>query len=278
MPHIQDFAGGLFGTVIFSKVDLVRGYNQIPIAPEDVHKTAVITPFGLLEWLKMPFGLRNAAQTFQRMMDSVLGDLSFVYVYLDDILVASQTREDHVKHLRILFRRLADTGLVINKKKCELGRSTIAFLGHEITDQGIQPLPHRVQAIQEFPIPNSLTNLREFIGMIGFYHRFIPGLTEVLAPLHDLLKGNSKTFEATSYFRKQIQVAKSILANAILLNFPFSSAPFSLTTDASGVAVGAVLDQKIQGQWKPLAFFSRKLRPPEMKYGTFDSELLAIYW
>ena len=122
VPHIQDFSAHLAGSRVFSKVDLVRGYHQVPVHPEDVPKTAVVTPFGLFEFLRMPFGLRNAAQTFQRLMHSVLQDLPFLFVYLDDILVASTTEEEHLSHLRTLFTRLGRHGLIINPAKCEFGR------------------------------------------------------------------------------------------------------------------------------------------------------------
>ena len=124
MPHIQDFSAHLAGAAIFSKVDLVRGYYQVPVRPQDVPKTAVITPFGLFEFLRMfPFGLKGAAQTFQRLMDSVLRDMPFLFVDLDDILVASASADDHLMHLRQLFGRLSEHGLIVNPAKCEFGRS-----------------------------------------------------------------------------------------------------------------------------------------------------------
>ena len=135
VPHIQDFASQLAGASIFSKIDLVRGYHQIPVAAEDVSKTAVITPFGLFEFLRTPFGLKNAAQAFQRLMDTVCNGLDFVFVYLDDILVSSTSAEQHILHLREVFHHLSTHGLVINVSKCQFGATTIDYLGHQITSQ-----------------------------------------------------------------------------------------------------------------------------------------------
>ncbi len=130
VPHIQDFSSNLAGTTVFSKVDLVRGYHQIPMATEDIPKNAVVTPFSRFEFLRMPFGLKNAAQSFQRLMDTVCHGLEFVYAYIDDVLVASKNKEGHTQHLRQLFQRFQEYGLVVNVAKCQFGRDTLDFLGH----------------------------------------------------------------------------------------------------------------------------------------------------
>ena len=130
MPHLQDFTIQLEGKSIFSKVDFLRAYNQIPMNASDISKTAIVTPFGLFEYKRMPFGLNNAAQTFQRLMDNVLRNCSFAYVYLDDILVASSSVDEHRQLLRQLFRKLADCGMIVNPQKCVFGQSSLEFLGH----------------------------------------------------------------------------------------------------------------------------------------------------
>ena len=176
MPHQQDFEINLEGKNIFSKIDLVRAYNQVPMNAADIAKTAIVTPFELFEYLRMPFGLKNAAQTFQRFMDIVFRDLQFVYIYLDDILVASNSPDEQRKHLRQLFERLADYGLVVNPKKCVLGKSSLEFLGHCVTSSGVRPLQERIQHITDFPRPQSTKSLKEFLGMLNFYRRFVPRL------------------------------------------------------------------------------------------------------
>ncbi|BHF84689.1 hypothetical protein SprV_0902784000 [Sparganum proliferum] len=277
VPHLQDFAGALFGKAVFSKIDLVRAFHQIPVAPEDIPKTAVTTPFGLFEFIRMPFGLRNAAQTFQRFIDHVLRGLPFVYAYIDDLLVASRNEEEHKEHLALVFDRLDKFGVVINPSKCVLGVPSLEFLGHQVDSEGLRPLPSKVDAVRNFPPPTTKRQLQRFLGLVNFYRRFLPNCADLMLPLTNMLSGPKGPLELTGEAVTAFERIKNSLADTTLLTHPAPEAQLSLMVDASTVAVGAVLQQHLAGSTQPLDLFSKKLLPSETRYSTFGRELLAIY-
>jgi len=277
LPSLLDFSANLHGCKFFSCVDLVKGYHQIPMSWADIAKTAIVTPFGLFEYLFMPFGLLNAAQSFQRLMDRLFGHLPFLFTYLDDHLIASRTLEEHLDHLRQFFQILQDNGLVINPAKCVFAASSLKFLGHMVSEAGVIPLPRHVEAVRDFPPPTDVKGLQRFLGLVNFYRRFLPAIAKTLRPLTDLLKGSPKLLAWSDEAATAFEAAKAALVAAVPLSHPSPLAKLSLSVDASDSHVGAVLQQRSGQSWEPLAFFSKKLDPAQVRYSTFDRELLAAY-
>lgn len=283
IPYLQDFAHSLHGKTVFSKVDIFKAFHQIPIAEADIPKTAVTTPWGLYEYTHLCFGLVNAPQTFMRFMHEVLRGLPFCYVYLDDILVFSKDAAEHKEHLRIIFERLSAYGLKLNVSKCIFGVTELEFLGHLISPQGVKPLHTKVQAILDFKLPETIGNLRKFLGLLNFYRRFLSHAADTQAILSEFLKGSSgkrnskKLIVWTPSTTEAFNKCKEILANATLLAHPSPSASLALHVDASDYAVGGALHQIVDSELQPLGFFSRKLSAAETRYSAYDRELLAAY-
>ena len=275
--QLTDFTSELHGKSIFSKIDLLKGYHQIPVADNDVPKTAVITPFGLYIFPRCPFGLKNAGQDFQRLMDEILGDIPRVFVYIDDILVASESLEQHLLDLDVVFKTLSANGMVVQRSKCILGKSSLEFLGYQVDTTGISPLKDRVSAIEKTTPPTSIKELQRFLGMVGYYRRFIPNAAQHLFYLFEALKGKPKTLEWTTDCQKSFDATKAALAAATLLHHPRPGTQLALTTDASNSAIGGVLEQRGPHGWEPLAFWSAKLEPNQQQWPPYDRELLAAF-
>ena len=280
VPHIKDFTRELAGCRYFSKIDLAKAYHQIPLHPRDQHKAAFICPEGLFQPTTLPFGLTNACGTFCRFIAEVTLGIENIFVFFDDILVASVTEHEHLDILRQLFVRLRQYGLVLNIDKCEFGKSEIEFLGYKVTSEGITPLPSRVSIIQDFPKPVTAKQLRSFLGIVCYYHRFVKSCAEILQPLHRLVS-NSRNKQSRIVWDDEttnsFELIKSELASGTLLAHPRHSSPLSLLTDASKIGMGAVFQQHIDGKWQPLGFYSKTFNQAQRKYTTFDRELLAAY-
>jgi hypothetical protein len=221
LPNMQDLSNGLDGCRVFSKVDFVKGYHQIPVAPEDIPKTAIVTPFGLFEYLFTPFGLSNAAQTFQRMIDRTCADLEGTFPYMDDTRVGSPDRETHLHHLDKLFSDLAVNGLAINLEKCVFAVPTLEFLGHRILAAGLAPATDHTAEIQNCsPPPQDIKQLQRVLGLVNFYRRFLPNCAQVMHLLTDILKGGPQSLQWTAAAQESFQKVKRLLAPAVPLQHP----------------------------------------------------------
>ena len=225
------------------------------MAPKDIAKTAIITPFGLYEYLRMPFGLKSAAQTFQRLMDTVFQNVSCVFVNFYYILIAITTVKQHVCDMTVC-RRLNDYGLTIRLEKCMFGVKSINFLGHQIIGEELIPLPSKLHAITHHPKQHNVRALQELPGMINFYHLFIPKAATKLYTLYCALKGkiHNQCLVWYSDMTNAYNSAITSLANAIFLAHQRSDVSIAMTSDASDSGIGAVFEQFIEDAWQPLAF------------------------
>jgi hypothetical protein len=211
----------------------------------------------------------------------MLRDITNVYAYIEDLLIVSENENDHIRHLTSLFERLDEYGMLINSIKCHFGKKKLEFLGQVISADGIEPVPEKVEAINAFLQPETQRQLRRFLGCVNYYYRFVQNCADTLAPLNALLrpkrKGVSTSVQWTDEAATNFKLIKERFARAILFKYPLVKAKLSLAVDASDVAVGAVLQQEVEGRHEPLAFCSKKLQLAEQRYSTFGRVLLTIY-
>ena len=283
MPVPQEAWDQLKHKRVFSLIDLKSGYLQLRLTPEASAIGAFMAPppYGLLQPLVMKEGFRNAPAIFQKTMWSFFGHLPYVFIYLDDILVASNSVEEHAEHLHEVFRIFREKNLFAHIKKSSFGKSVIKHLGHIIGNGEIRPDPKKVEAIAKAKAPRNVKELQSFLGMANFYRRFMPPeLATVCTPLNKLLKKKEPWHWATAE-QQAFEKIKSYLTSESVLHMPDWSIPFGLKTDASAVGIGAVLFQTVPDedgtpQERPIAFFSRALNSAERNYSTTDRELLTI--
>lgn len=281
VPHIQDFTYQLHNKKIFSKLDLKMAYYWIPIAKDDAQKTAITTPFGMFEFNCMTFGLRNGSQTFQRFMHEVLRGIDGCFCFIDDILLCEEDENKHKQLLHRILQRLDKYGLTLNIDKCEFGKETIDFLGYEVSATGIKPTTERVTAISTYPKPKTILELRRFLGMINFYRHCLPRQAdlqnELNKYLHNRKRNDNTPIEWTTDAEQAFMKCRQSITEATILSHPVQGSTLAIMTDASDHSLGAVLQQKVDKVWKPLAFYSKAMSETQRRYSVYDRELLAIY-
>jgi hypothetical protein len=277
LPRVDELFDRLRGAKYFSKLDLTSGYHQIRIHPDDVYKTAFRTRYGHFEFLVLPFGLTNAPATFMHLMNSIFQPYldSFVIVFLDDILIYSKTLSDHRRHIRAVLELLRKNRLYAKESKCEFFKTSVSFLGHVVSEEGISMEKDKVKAIQNWPTPKSVAEVRSFLGLAGYYRRFVHQFSKIASPLSELLK-KDKPFEWKCEQQSAFEELKTAVSSAPVLIIPNESLPYVVTTDASGFAVGATISQDQGHGLQPIAFMSKKMLPAERSYAVHEQELLAV--
>ena len=292
IPRIEESLDTMSGSKIFSTIDLASAYHQVEVEPEDRPKTAFTTPFGLYEWTRMPFGLSNAPATFQRLMSTIFRDdvLERLIVYLDDIVVFSGDTRTHLDRLDTVFSKLARHGLRVEPKKCTFFQQSVRFLGHVVSSGGVATDPAKVAAVAGWVRPETVKELRRFLGFCSYYRRFVKGYASLSAPLHKLVgevasKDKGKCAAIGKFWEETHENAfnklKLALTSTPVLGYADFSLPFILETDASSSGLEAVLSQRQEGVVRVIAYASRGLRKSERNQSNYSSkklELLALKW
>ncbi|XP_072171900.1 uncharacterized protein [Diadema setosum] len=276
LPRLEDCIDQIGNAKFVTKIDLLKGYWQVPLSDEAREISAFVTPDGLFQSKVMPFGLKNAPATFQRLMNDVTRDVDGCVVYIDDVVVYSDTWESHIRQLRALFDKLSEANLVINLQKSEFTKAQVTYLGHVVGQGHVSPREAKIEAILAFPPPRTKREILRFLGMCGFYRRFVHNFSTIAAPLTNLLK-KGKKFVWSSDCQTAFESLKAILTRDPVLVAPDFGKPFKLAVDASDVGVGAVLFQSDGNQVdRPVSYFSRKLNGHQQKYSTVEKETLGL--
>jgi len=275
LPNLTETLDRLHKAKYFTSLDMVSGYHQIQVAEEDRPKTAFASPYGLYQFCRMPFGLNNAPGTFQRVVNDLIQVLATedVLAYLDDFICFHDNWSDHVAGIDRVLRLFKASGFKLSGKKCQFAQEEVAFLGHIVSSGSIRPMPQKLSIIQGWQTPQDSAELARFLGLIGFYRKFIPSYAKISAPLYEQLKDFQWSSECTSAFVK----LKQVLLDDVVLRLPDPKRHFTVTCDASSIAVGYVLEQTDDnGSPRPVAFGGRKLNRREAKYSATELECLAV--
>ena len=275
LPNIQDILATLHGSSVFSTIDAAKGFYQLKVKDSDRHKLAFTCQFGLYQFLKMPFGISTAPSIFQELMAKILAGSKHAKAFIDDVLIFSKTPDEHLIHLEDVFQRLSEAGIKLKMSKCKFFQSQIKFLGHVISSEGIAPDPEKISAIKNLKAPQTVKEVRSFIGMASYYRSFIENFSLLVKPISELTKKHSK-FTWDDEKEKSFQILKDKLCSAPVLAHPNLNHPYKLYTDASDYAIGGILTQEIDGKERPIQYISRQLGGSELKWATIEKEAFAI--
>ncbi|XP_063586255.1 uncharacterized protein LOC134763618 [Penaeus indicus] len=276
LPRMDDIIDDLGKAKYLSKLDLLQGYYQVPLSERAKPISAFVTPTGLYEFTVLPFGMRNAPATFQRLMNFLTAGLEGVRCYLDDLVVWSSSWEDHLIRLRALFSTLAEANLTVNLMKSEFGHAHVIFLGHVVGQGQLAPVAAKIEAVQQYPTPSTRKSLMRFIGLAGYYRRFCKNFAQVSTPLTDLLS-TKRTFKWSPECQTAFENLKNMLTNAPVLQAPDMNKPFSIHVDASDAGIGAVLLQPGPSEvLHPVCYMSFKYKPYQKSYATVEKEALGL--
>lgn len=276
LPRMEDCIDNVGSAEFVSKLDMLKGYWQVPLTQRASEISAFVTPDSFLQYRVMAFGLRNAPATFQRLVNTVLAGVPNCSAYLDDLVVYSSTWSEHLSTLAIVFQRLANASLTLNLAKCDFCKATVTYLGKQVGGGQVRPVEEKVSAIKEFPAPTTRRELRRFLGMAGYYRSFCRNFSSIVKPLTDLLSP-AREFVWSDESQYAFEIIKHLLCSSPVLSAPNFSAPFKLEVDASAVGAGAVLLQEDEeGIDHPICFFSKKFSKYQLNYSTIEKEALAL--
>ncbi|KAL5503067.1 hypothetical protein EMCRGX_G009958, partial [Ephydatia muelleri] len=277
LPKVDETLAQLAGAKIFSKLDANSGFWQIPLTERSKLLTTFITPFGRYYFHKLPFGICSAPEHFQKRMSKILAGLEGVLCQMDDVLVFGKDKEEHNARLIAALNRIRDAGVTLNREKCEFEKGKLLFLGHVIDQHGVQADPEKTSAIEGLSSPSNITELRRFLGMANQMGKFSPNLAQVTQPLRELLSKN-RTWQWGCAQEEAFAQVKAELCKPTVLAFYTPDAPTKLSADASSHGLGAVLLQRSDGEWKPVAYASRSMSDTEKRYAQIEKEALATVW
>ena len=285
LPRIDEVIDALKGSKYFSLIDMASGYTQVGMKEEHKHLTAFCVPYGLFEYNRLPFGLSNAVATYSRLMTRIFsGELFFgLLVYLDDLLIYSKTFDEHLEKIRLVLERLHSYGLKLNPGKCQFLKKSVVYLGHKVSESGIQVDPSKFEALRKWKIPVTVKDVKSFLGFVGFYRRFIKDFSIIASPLTDLTKNAESNCKVNwdDHCQQAFDTLKLKLEEQVTLSYVDFNKPFYLEIDAAKQGLGAILSQECDGVRRPIAFASRKLRKGEVPLTEFSSkrlEFLALKW